>query len=50
MTVKGSTKPIGLFTYDVDVEGLESMRIKPKAVSDPLHLLCAAVCSGLLRS
>lgn len=27
VTVKGSNKPVGLFTYDVDVEGLQGLRI-----------------------
>lgn len=27
VTVKGSTKPVGLFTYDVDVEGLQGLRL-----------------------
>ena len=34
VTVKGSNKPIGLFTYDVDVEGIEQLRMSQlKAVS-----------------
>jgi hypothetical protein len=32
VTVKGSKKPIGLFTYDVDVEGLSNLRLSQKPV------------------
>jgi hypothetical protein len=34
VTVKGSNKPVGLFTYDVDVDGLDNLRLsQQKTVS-----------------
>lgn len=27
VTVKGSNKPVGLYTYDVDVEGLDGLKM-----------------------
>ncbi|KAI7843293.1 hypothetical protein COHA_003125 [Chlorella ohadii] len=32
VTVKGSKKPVGLFTYDVDVEGLANLRLSMQPV------------------
>jgi hypothetical protein len=34
VTVKGSNKPVGLYTYDVDVDGLDNLRLsQQKTVS-----------------
>ena len=34
VTVKGSNKPVGLYTYDVDVDGLDGLRLsQQKSVS-----------------
>ena len=57
VTVKGSTKPVGLFTYDVDVEGMDSLRFSQHksvgavgltAVALGCVLCCALLCSAVL--
>jgi hypothetical protein len=49
VTVKGSNRPVGLFTYDVDLSGLDSLRClsMQKTVGHPAFVfVCGSARAG----
>ncbi|KAL4852756.1 Ras guanine nucleotide exchange factor W [Chlorella vulgaris] len=42
VTVKGSTKPIGLFTYDVDLAGIDCLPIASAHAKGPMRMLSSS--------